>query len=389
MNSTTAAGAAWCALSTTDPSDLDRDGIADFLRSISAVRAACDAAEVLAVRRTRELSAAGHSGPAENVLADHTGRSSRSARDAAAREEACQLMPAFESALTHGQISAGHLDVAAAAHARLTDDVAEQFAAFADDLVARSQQLGVDAFDRECRDLARHLATMNDRNAEVDELERQRAASSVKRWVDRGTGMCNTLISLDPLRDATMWKAINQQVGRERARRLSDGQQPLTFAALQARAVVDIVTRRPAHTDCSASDPDARRTTNASGIRLPEISILCDLDTLVTGIRSTGAICETDDGVELPPDVVRRMACDAHIIPIVLGTNGEVLDQGRRERTATPAQRNALAAMHRGCAFPGCTVGFSDCRIHHVRWWWEHNGPTDIDNLLPVCEKHH
>ena len=45
--------------------------------------------------------------------------------------------------------------------------------------------------------------------------------------------------------------------------------------------------------------------------------------------------------------------------------------------------------MHRTCAHPDCTVGFSACRIHHVRWWWEHWGPTDIDNLIPLCERHH
>jgi hypothetical protein len=45
--------------------------------------------------------------------------------------------------------------------------------------------------------------------------------------------------------------------------------------------------------------------------------------------------------------------------------------------------------MHATCGFPGCTVGFSSCRIHHVRFWWEHRGPTDIANLLPLCEEHH
>ena len=42
-----------------------------------------------------------------------------------------------------------------------------------------------------------------------------------------------------------------------------------------------------------------------------------------------------------------------------------------------------------GCAHPDCTVGFSNCKIHHIRWWARDRGPTDIDNLLPICEKHH
>ena len=45
--------------------------------------------------------------------------------------------------------------------------------------------------------------------------------------------------------------------------------------------------------------------------------------------------------------------------------------------------------MHRTCAHPDCTVAFSACDIHHIRWWGKHHGPTDIDNLLPVCVRHH
>lgn len=212
-------------------------------------------------------------------------------------------------------MSAGHVDVAAAAHAKLSEEVAREFA---DDLVRSSQKLGVDDFDRQCRDLARQLTSTHDCNAAVDELD---ANSSVKRWVDKSTGMCNTLISLDPLRDAKMWKVINHEVAHEGQQRTSDGQQPLSFTGLQAHAVV---------------------------------SILCDLDALIAGIRATGTVCETDDGVAIPPDTVRRLACDAHIVPMVLGCTGEVVDQGRRVRTATPGQRNTLAAMHKGCAYPGC-----------------------------------
>ena len=61
---------------------------------------------------------------------------------------------------------------------------------------------------------------------------------------------------------------------------------------------------------------------------------------------------------------------------------------GRTRRLATPDQRRALRAMYRTCGFPGCQVRFEDCRIHHVTWW-EHLGTTNLDNLLPLCERHH
>jgi len=44
--------------------------------------------------------------------------------------------------------------------------------------------------------------------------------------------------------------------------------------------------------------------------------------------------------------------------------------------------------MYSTCAFPGCAVAFNACRIHHVTPW-EHGGPTDLDNLLPLCEGEH
>jgi predicted restriction endonuclease len=33
-------------------------------------------------------------------------------------------------------------------------------------------------------------------------------------------------------------------------------------------------------------------------------------------------------------------------------------------------------------------VRFDHCKIHHIRWW-RNGGRTDLDNLLPVCFRHH
>jgi hypothetical protein len=45
--------------------------------------------------------------------------------------------------------------------------------------------------------------------------------------------------------------------------------------------------------------------------------------------------------------------------------------------------------MYRTCGFPHCTVRFGDCEIHHVIHWIRQRGPTDLDNLLPLCSNHH
>ena len=85
---------------------------------------------------------------------------------------------------------------------------------------------------------------------------------------------------------------------------------------------------------------------------------------------------------------MRRLCCEAEILPVVLDADGEVLDLGHSQRLANRAQHRALRAMYRSCGFPGCDVAFDRCEIHHVDWW-ELAGPTNLDNLLPLCSHHH
>ncbi len=97
---------------------------------------------------------------------------------------------------------------------------------------------------------------------------------------------------------------------------------------------------------------------------------------------------ETGSGQPVPPATVRRVGCDADITPIVVDSDGVVVDVGRSVRTATARQRSVLRAMHRCCVHPDCTVGFDHCDIHHVTPW-QQGGATDVDNLVPMCVIHH
>ncbi|AXH95488.1 HNH endonuclease signature motif containing protein [Ornithinimicrobium avium] len=85
---------------------------------------------------------------------------------------------------------------------------------------------------------------------------------------------------------------------------------------------------------------------------------------------------------------IRRLACDADIIPMVLGTRGEVLDQGRRRRLVTPGQRAYLARRDGGCSIPGCTVPATWCDSHHVIWW-SRDGDSHVLNYALLCPRHH
>ncbi|HEX8970271.1 DUF222 domain-containing protein, partial [Oryzihumus sp.] len=74
-------------------------------------------------------------------------------------------------------------------------------------------------------------------------------------------------------------------------------------------------------------------------------------------------------GTLLAPETVRRIACDATLIPVVLGTQGEVLELGRSRRLFTPAQLRYLWLRDGGCTIPGCTAPPWWCDGHHVTHW--------------------
>jgi hypothetical protein len=96
----------------------------------------------------------------------------------------------------------------------------------------------------------------------------------------------------------------------------------------------------------------------------------------------------TATGTLLSPEVLRRVACDAALIPHVLGTAGEDLDLGRVVRLFTRAQRRRLWGRDRCCTYPGCTAPASWARAHHVLHWVD-GGWSDVDNAALLCQRHH
>lgn len=97
---------------------------------------------------------------------------------------------------------------------------------------------------------------------------------------------------------------------------------------------------------------------------------------------------ETASGGLLSASAVRQMACDAEIIPAVLGAEAQVLDLGRARRLVTPQIWTALIARDKHCAFPGCTRLPLACDGHHITHWAD-GGETSLDNMVMLCRHHH
>ncbi|MBA2470768.1 MAG: DUF222 domain-containing protein [Pseudonocardiales bacterium] len=69
-------------------------------------------------------------------------------------------------------------------------------------------------------------------------------------------------------------------------------------------------------------------------------------------LRTSLGVATLDYGTQISASEARRWACDAKIIPVVLGGKSEPLDVGRAMRTVPLSIRRALVARDRGCAFP-------------------------------------
>jgi hypothetical protein len=127
-------------------------------------------------------------------------------------------------------------------------------------------------------------------------------------------------------------------------------------------------------------------TSGGAGVQLV---VTTTLETLLARLGEKGLRCaETETGLPLSAATARRLACDAGVVPIVLGTNSEPLDVGRATRTIPPAIRRALVLRDGGCAFPGCARPPRWADAHHVRHWAD-GGPTALTNLVLLCGHHH
>jgi len=127
------------------------------------------------------------------------------------------------------------------------------------------------------------------------------------------------------------------------------------------------------------------RLPTQGGVR-PTVVVTIELDALRRRLGAAGGDLRFAGPVTA--ETVRRMCCDAGIIPIVLGANGEPLDVGRLSYPVTLAIRRALEARDGGCAFPGCDRPPTWCAAHH-NVHWEHGGPTSIANTVLLCDRHH
>lgn len=178
---------------------------------------------------------------------------------------------------------------------------------------------------------------------------------------------------LDPELGASLLSALGPYA---RPRPSQDGMRDLrTPAQRNADALGDVIR-------LAVSSPDVG---TVAGDR-PTVVVTLDYATLTRQLAAAGATLEWAG--PLSAEAARRLACDARVIPMVLGGEGQPLDVGRSSYTATAAIRRALTARDQGCAFVGCDrpPGWADA--HHIVHWAD-GGETKLSNMVLLCGAHH
>ena len=117
----------------------------------------------------------------------------------------------------------------------------------------------------------------------------------------------------------------------------------------------------------------------------PQVAVTIDQAELTQTLSGRGVLVT---GESLSAGAIRRLACDADVLPLVLGSSSQVLDVGRKARLVTHYLWLALVARDKHCAFPGCTRPPVACDAHHIVHWAD-GGPTSLGNLVLLCRHHH
>ena len=338
------------------------------LAAVQRLRGMLDAYEAKVVARLGGLAGSFPEGVVAEVHRVGLAAASRLTERVRVAEE----LPELGRALAEGATGGAHLDVVASAARALSAAARERLAAAGSRLAAAAATQSRREFEATVQQVVRAVGDDDG----LGRLERQRRASRLRTWVDRDSGMWCLRGEFDPEAGARLDARLRRTVERCFRETMPDTApvDPVEpqhhLAALALARLVD--GDAPAGATC-------------------DLTVLVDAETLLGAgsgdpTAGNGGIADTGP-FGLPIEVVRRWACSADITPVVVAPGGQRIFAGRTIRVANRAQRRLLRVLYRTCAL--CDTVFEHCAVHHVDWHGRDHGPTDIDNLLPLCSRHH
>ena len=308
----------------------------------------------------------------ERELVAHGGLTSREAREVVSRGLVTEVAPEMGAVLASGDTTAAHVD-ALGRGLKIAGAERDAFMAHLPELVEASTTMTASQFDQLVKETAKSVVTDDG----LSTFERQKRETYFKMR-NEADGCLSVSGKFDPISASILKSKIGRLV--ENMFHSGDKEVPVEVMPWiepndhrQAQALIALVNGAID----TVSDVPARA----------EIVVHVDLETLQHGLH-TGGTCRTALGADLPVETVRRLACEAEILPVVLDGRSVPIDVGRSKRLATVHQRRALEAIHPTCAIPDCEVIFDHCNVHHIDYW-ENGGATNLGNMVPLCSRHH
>ena len=122
------------------------------------------------------------------------------------------------------------------------------------------------------------------------------------------------------------------------------------------------------------------------GGQRPHLAVTVSMETLANQPGSPAADLEWAQPI--PAETARRLACDAAVTPVFLGSESDQPQAGQTSRSISGSQRRALVVRDKGCRFPGCDRPPDWTDAHHLQHWAD-GGKHVMDNLVLLCRRHH
>ena len=216
---------------------------------------------------------------------------------------------------------------------------------------------------------------------QLDREEREAEKSAVFRMREDGHGRIKGSFTVPLL--------VGQMLERALLAFAAPKHQIATREAQEEQSEAPVPVRRPTAQRLGAAFVELIERLNpndlpkAGGVNATVVVTMA-LDSLKDGL----AAATLDTGDRISAATARRLACEAGVVPVVLGGGSQPLDVGRAKRYFTPAQRIAMGIRDGGCTARGCDAPPAMCHAHHDDPW-SHHGHTDLARGRLLCPYHH
>ena len=347
------------------------------LVEVEALEAQLAAAKSRLLRHAESIDLPGESGArsSANWLARRHRLTRREAHRQLFLADALETHALVAAAMDQGRVNHEQAHAILRGLATLPEDLDPELVVRAEDhLIGLAKDFDATALKRLARTILEVVApdVADEHLAKLMEKEERdaEAAARFAMWED-GHGQVHGTFTLDAFSGACLKKALFALAApKHRAATGPLGERRPTPQRL-GQAFADYVRRYPAD-----------KLPKAGGLNATVVALI-PYDTLMGSLRAANL----DTGETISAALARRIACEAGIIPAVLGGKSEVLDLGRSRRFHSRAQRIKATIEQGGCIEEGCDAPPAFTQMHHPEPF-STGGKTDGNGWM-LCPSAH